>query len=250
MTTTKFHSRAPKTKELAKIEEKSDFTPAKARALTKKIGEGYEDTVKRVAEAYAGRIWLALDYKTWDEWRDKEFGGAYPLALPLLQRRAAAAKLVEIAAMSSRAIAAVTGTSHTTAESDIAAARSEVASNLPPSNGEVPPLDVDEVNLDQADEPVPDLESPAPPPVQGLDGKQHPATQPKSSPKSKSAEALRAAEKLAKAGQAWAKELDRVFDMDGAESVEVQLQQMLAKTADTILAALESNGLMPQTIQA
>ena len=115
--------------------EKSLFTKAKATAITKRIGQGIEDTLKLITQAYEGRIWLALGHKSWDEWREKEFGGTYPLALPVVQRKAAVAKLATQAGMSTRAIAAVTGTSQRTAANDAAEGRlSNSCSSMVPTS--------------------------------------------------------------------------------------------------------------------
>lgn len=97
----------------ANSDEKSDFTPARAKAHTDKIKKGATTTFEDIKKAYLGRIWLALGHKNWDEYCDKEFDGV-PLALPRESKKAAVASL-HAAGMSSRAIAAATDVPQQTA---------------------------------------------------------------------------------------------------------------------------------------
>lgn len=98
---------------VTKPEDKSDFTPAKAKALTEKIKKGATTTYEDITKAYAGRIWIALGHKTWDEYCDKHFDGV-PLALPREKKKQAIQSLAS-AGMSTRAIAAATDVSQRTA---------------------------------------------------------------------------------------------------------------------------------------
>lgn len=113
------------------------FTADEARELTDRIRHHFETVAPLIAEAYQGRIWLALGYATWSEYVVGEFG---VLRLGRTERVEAVRDLRE-AGMSTRAIGAALGVDHTTVMDDMA------------GGGNPPPA-----------------------PVTGLDGKTYPAS--------------------------------------------------------------------------
>lgn len=100
-------------------------TAGEARALTDQIKVAVEGTWQLVQRAYQCRAWEALGYSSWDDYCTREFGTSR-LRLPREERQEVVQSLREIG-MSTRAIAAATGVSHTTAREAIAGGR-----NLPP----------------------------------------------------------------------------------------------------------------------
>lgn len=85
----------------------SDMGPTEARALTDRLRASAEETWDLVVEAYVGRAWAALGYRTWDAYCAGEFG-SLRLRLPPEERAGVTASLRE-AGLSVRAIAAATG---------------------------------------------------------------------------------------------------------------------------------------------
>ena len=178
---------------VTKAVEKSDFTPAQAKKLTEKISKNAETQAEDIIKAYTGRIWLTkgYEYKSWDEYVDKEHDG---IAIPLpREKKKEALQSLAAAGLSSRAIAAATGVSHTTAQR----ARREATvtnpapaapgTNVPPVI-DVPPEDITEVPegqdgtgefVGQGSQPV---DAPTPTTVQGQDGKTY-TVPPPSAPK-------------------------------------------------------------------
>lgn len=154
----------------------SDFTPAKAKALTEKIKKSATTTFEDITKAYAGRIWLALDCKSWDEYVDKHYEGV-AFALPREKKKQAIQSLAA-AGMSSRAIAAATDVSQSTA----ARAGSKVTDPAPAESNDsrvsgatgdvidVPPEDITELS---DGENAPEAEGRT---VQGKDGKNYTVT--------------------------------------------------------------------------
>jgi hypothetical protein len=80
-----------------------------ARTLTDQIAFGLGGMWQLVKQAYEGRAWVALDYPSWDEYCDNEFGATY-IRLPREDRQEAVNSLRE-SGLSIRAIAAATGSS-------------------------------------------------------------------------------------------------------------------------------------------
>jgi hypothetical protein len=171
---------------VTKPEEKSDFTPVKAKAHTAKLQKSSEGLYELIKDAsYLGRIWLALGHKTWDAYLDAELGGI-PLTLPRENRKATVVSLAQ-AGMSTRAIAAATGVSKSTIAGDIAQSSTFQNRTFEPEPGDdstPPELDGDNITdaqeVDEDGNPLPDgcvLDDdgnavPAGRAVKGLDGKE------------------------------------------------------------------------------
>lgn len=83
-----------------------------ARRLTDQIKIALEGTWQLALRAWHGRAWVALGYAGWDEYCQAEFATSR-LRLPRVEREEVVPSLAE-AGMSTRAIAAVTGSSHAT----------------------------------------------------------------------------------------------------------------------------------------
>ncbi|MGO2069872.1 hypothetical protein [Glutamicibacter arilaitensis] len=83
-----------------------------ARELTTRIRQALEFTWELVIQAYQGRAWLALGYKTWNDYCVKEFGNQH-IAIPREDRDEVIGSL-RSAGLSVRAIADATGLSRGT----------------------------------------------------------------------------------------------------------------------------------------
>lgn len=128
-----------------------------ARALTDQIKTTVEFAWGLIVQAYLGQAWLALGYETWDSYCAKEFDGAN-LQLPREKRREAVRSLKDHK-LSTRAIGAATGVTHTTVERDLV----EMAQNVPVN------AEVDEDGLtEELIESEPELAT-----VIGIDGKKY-----------------------------------------------------------------------------
>ncbi len=95
----------------------SDLSELEARALVTQISGQLVSVWEDVKRAYLGRAWLALGYPSWDELCAVEFGTAQ-IRLPREERREVVASLSE-AGMSTRAIAAATGSHQETVVNDL-----------------------------------------------------------------------------------------------------------------------------------
>lgn len=124
-------SRRSKKGEVAKIEpqpvaedngETSSFTKTQARRLTAKLKGNLRASADAIMEAYDGRIWIALDYPSWQDYLDSELG-EYRVKLPAVERKELVAKMSASkkdggSAMSSRAIASALGVDQKTVVND------------------------------------------------------------------------------------------------------------------------------------
>ena len=100
------------------VEEKSAFTPAKARALTDRLVKNATAAVELFIEAYNGRIWLAYGYESWQQYLDAELGELRP-RLPKPQRLEITGRMKAEAKMSQGAIAAALGVDQKTVSNDL-----------------------------------------------------------------------------------------------------------------------------------
>lgn len=91
-----------------------------ARALTDRIKVAVEATWVLIQEAYTSRAWAVLGYDSWDAYCAQEFGSAR-LRLPREERQEVVASLRD-SGLSTRAIGAATGVSHTQIRKDLQAA--------------------------------------------------------------------------------------------------------------------------------
>lgn len=222
-------------KALAVVKDKSpdkldtDLTTAKAKALTSKIQAGLQNTIDLCQQAWAGRVWLALGYKTWDEYVKTEFDTA-PLSLPREKRKEAVRSLRE-RGWSTPAISVVTGTSQSQADRD---ARDAQATQNGYGADTEPPLDVE-----TDDDPEAGTEPEKT--VTGVDGKSYPAAKPPTTPKAPNVVA--AARKIAKDVEKITVCLGKLLDCDDYEAnrtdVVEALQQAIKDFAD------EANNLQP-----
>ena len=89
----------------------TDLDTDAARALTDEIRADAEMLWDKIVTAYTRRAWIALGYETWDVYCIKEFGSSR-LRLPREERPEMVASLRQ-SGLSIRAIASVTGASHT-----------------------------------------------------------------------------------------------------------------------------------------
>lgn len=127
------HSRRSKSKEVVKVDDKaldkaedsdetSSFTKTQARRLTAKLKGNLRASAEAIMEAYDGRIWIALDYPSWQDYLDSELG-EYRVKLPAVERKEfvrkmSAPKKEGGSAMSSRAIASALGVDQKTIVND------------------------------------------------------------------------------------------------------------------------------------
>lgn len=88
-----------------------------ATELTESIRASVADIEQKVVRAFFGRVWVAMDYESWDEYVQGEFKSA-PLALPREDRRVQVASLRQ-QGLSLRAIASATGVDHKTVKNDL-----------------------------------------------------------------------------------------------------------------------------------
>lgn len=112
------------------VEERSSFSPSKAKAHTEKLRKNVETSVDLFVEAYEGRIWLAFGdtysrgAQGWAEYLDAELGDTRP-RLPQNRRRELVADMKTRAKMSQPSIAAVLGVDPKTVSNDLKALREE-----------------------------------------------------------------------------------------------------------------------------
>lgn len=124
-----------------------------ARELTDDIRDQLETAWTDVVQAYERQAWRALGYESWDAYTAAEFGAAR-LRLPREERQDVVQSLTE-AGLSTRAIAAATGQSHTQVQRDRKAGGTDV-----------PPEPTMQRNRDEVEPRFGNK-------VKGLDGKQY-----------------------------------------------------------------------------
>lgn len=233
-TTTSRKPAAKKTagKAVAKQEPKSDFTPTQASKLTEKIKRGATTTYEDIQKAYLGRIWLALDCKSWDEYLDKHYEGL-ALALPREKKKEAVQSLAA-AGMSSRAIAAATGVSQSTAARQSAkvtdpAPKSPESNDSPDNVIDIDPKDITEIKDGDEQRRL------------GADGKSYPASMPPREPVT--VEIVSAAKSIAKDMDVVRIRLDSLFSREDYEDAKVLVQEALVTSVgdflDTIVEEFE-----------
>lgn len=88
------------------------MSKAEARKLTDRLRTNLEHTQELIIKAYTNKVWLSLDYKSWDAYITYEFTGM-TLTPPKEERLGAISSYTQ-AGMSTRAISAVTGLSPAT----------------------------------------------------------------------------------------------------------------------------------------
>jgi hypothetical protein len=111
----------PLVPDLSGVEEQS--TPEQARARVERIRAGlpvYMQMRRDIADAYIRRDWVALEYDSWSEYLEGEFGGL-PGRLVAAERQVAVAEFRE-AGMSIPAIAAAVNAGVATVHRDLTAA--------------------------------------------------------------------------------------------------------------------------------
>lgn len=86
----------------------TDLSEAEARKLNDKIKRGLAVTWLQIAQAYRGRIHLALGYPTWNDYLTEEFGGVRPLWVAR-EHRPQVVHSLRATGMSLRAIASTMG---------------------------------------------------------------------------------------------------------------------------------------------
>lgn len=134
---------------LSEVVQTRALNAEEARSLVDSIKSDVLDLGERIATAYLGRSWIALGYPSWDALCDAEFDGAR-IRIPREQRAEQVQSLAS-QGLSTRAIGAALGVGATTVKRDLA-------------TGPDGPVDR--------------------PPVQSLDGRTRPATQPRPAPAS------------------------------------------------------------------
>lgn len=137
----------------------ADCTTDEARALTDRIKTGVEAIWELIKQAYEIRAWAALGYSSWDDYCTREFGTSR-LRLPREERQEVVASLRE-SGLSTRAIAAATGTNQSTIVRD--QQRDAFASP-------------------DGDDDIPDDDSDSQPRVTGTDGASYPPSSPRRQP--------------------------------------------------------------------
>ncbi|MFE3229867.1 hypothetical protein [Nocardia sp. NPDC059228] len=99
-----------------------------ARELTNRINATVAQLWELVSQAYLTRVWIALDYRSWDDYCAAEFDRAR-IRLPREERTEVIASLREIG-MSTRAIAAATGLSQPTVSRELSSGDSNESPDL------------------------------------------------------------------------------------------------------------------------
>jgi hypothetical protein len=96
--------------------EHRDLTRGEAEAITTRIKSAIGDLMGEVAKGHLGRVWIALGYESWADYMKGEFDRP-PLHLQREQRQAVT-MFLHRQGMSTRAIAAATGTGNKTVARD------------------------------------------------------------------------------------------------------------------------------------
>ena len=140
------------------------LSEVEARALTREIAQTLALAWEKVVEAYQRRVWEPLGYGSWDSYCRAELGSTR-LRLPSEEREEAVRSL-RSAGLSTRAIAAATGQSHTNVRRDLAGGTSVPPAGVPGGT----PDDIGQPGGSSA------TGSQPPSPITGLDGKSYPCT--------------------------------------------------------------------------
>lgn len=91
---------------------KSKFSAEEARELTEELKADYGALQLKIASAWRGRIWVALDYQSWQEYLDSEFSGVS--LRPPKELEEQVIEELRAAGMSTRGIASATDISERT----------------------------------------------------------------------------------------------------------------------------------------
>ena len=132
------------------VTEPKQLTETQARELSAKIYQKLDDAWQLIVQAYQGRAWVALGYRTWDDWVRGEFT-AVPLAMPK-ERREQTVRSLRDAGLSVRAIASATGEGRDTVhrivnpEADV---RYRTTPGTTPEPAAEPVLDAEVVDSDE-----------------------------------------------------------------------------------------------------
>lgn len=108
------------------------LSESQARELTREIAETLAVAWDKVVEAYQRRVWEPLGYGSWDSYCRAELGSTR-LRLPSEEREEAVRSL-RSAGLSTRAIAAATGQSHTNVRRGLSG-----GTNVPPAGANIRP---------------------------------------------------------------------------------------------------------------
>ncbi len=111
-------------------------TAAEARALTEQIRTRAVDLLELIGRAYTTRVWVALDYGSWDEYVARELDSTQ-LRLPREKRTQVIGSLRDLG-MPLRAIASATGTSRGTVARDLARVPNGTPDSVPGPPDEPP----------------------------------------------------------------------------------------------------------------
>ena len=131
------------------------FTPEQAREFTDDLKLDYVIVQGKIAQAFKGKIWVALGYMDWAEYITTEFGGLR--IRPPKEREIEALQELNEAAMSSRDIAAAYGISHMTVQRKLEAAKRDSeptarSGNIQETGTNVPPVTVQQTSSHRAPE--------------------------------------------------------------------------------------------------
>lgn len=107
--------------------QSTQLSEADAEAITAAIRTSLVAVWEKVAAAYHGRVWKALNYKSWDDYCEAEFDGSR-IRIPREQRQDVVTSLRD-EGLSLRAIAAATGVDRKTVRNDL----SQVGEMGPPA---------------------------------------------------------------------------------------------------------------------
>lgn len=122
-----------------------DLTADEARALTDQIKVRAQALLALIVRAFKGRVWIALNYRNWDDYCAHELPG---LRVPREEREELVASLLE-EGMSKRAVAAGLGVSEGTVRNDVNAS----AQNYAPDSEPGEPIDAEIVDTPELVEP-------------------------------------------------------------------------------------------------
>jgi hypothetical protein len=218
-------------KAVAKVVDKGDFTPARAKAHTEKIKKAADSTIDLLHDAWKGRIWLALGLKTWDAYLDQEFSET-PLALPREKRKATVVSLTE-RGWSTRAISAATGESQSTISRDVKEGLSQNDSVAKDDNV----IDAEVVDAPEGEAPQQESRT-----TIGLDGKERPVAA-NQGREPAPVNVVSAAKKIKTKLEAVTFDLGELYDHSEYEANMVAVDKVLAQAFDDFVQCVSPERL-------
>ena len=239
-------------KAVAKIDDgPKELTQAQAQKITDRIRAGLNktaETLELIKQARDGKAWKVLHdcngdtYKSWEAYVTGEFPET-ALKLPSARRKEVVMTFHNLG-WSTRAIAPVVGgVDNKTVHNDIkeVEAAAPTVENSTVAGDDLPIIDGEIVDPDPVDEPLAS--------IHGLDGRDRPATQ-RRQPKSKDAEVVAAATKLAKKLETLIGQIDDFYDDSAAARVNVEVETILGNLVSRFFDMARNRDLLPEEYKA